>query len=1045
MKIYLIILLILTVLAGIAKAADPPFAIKLNNPVAVGYCTTPVLLAEKLTIEGTPSIKGMTISFSENYKVNEDELVYSGNLLTQSWSAATGTLELTGTTTTTRQEYEEAIRNIHYKNKNATPTIGVRKITISLNDVDYLSYTTHFYRYVNKPGMKWSEAKAEAESMTYYGLQGYLATITSKIENDFIILRTQGVGYIGATDKDVEGEWRWVTGPEGLMGAGKGLLFWKGTGAQAQANPLVYGPVNGAYSNWDRLEPNNTLQGTYYENYGHITVFQNDPVNSWKWNDVVDTGGTGDWAPKGYIIEFGGMPGDPPLEQSATLELQVNTMLFANKGTLPAICEGDSVKLNQTDTTKAIYNWTPAGYLSSATIANPLAKPKVTTTYFVTGTRGECHDTATYKVPVNPKPIVSLGRDTTVCNPANIVLNAGSSFANYQWLPNAETTQSINVTKNGNYSVNVTDLNKCKGGAAIKVSFTDKPKMIFLGLDTLICGKKSDFLDIAANKGSFTVERLSDHFIFPGLNVTVPEFGTYDLKIKATDQFSCYSDSVIKFGFHKTPTVDFSIDSTLCQHYNMDAKYIGDADTIKARFTWVFGGDTIADGLGLNKEKIWLGVNKTIRNLVLSVERNGCSGQYTISNIRVTPTLSLIVKDTIRCLPDAFEFSAFNTEKGVSYEWNFGDNSKAKGSVSSHLYAKPGNYDVQVTVTTDQDCSNKASIRVFAAPIPDIAFSLSSNNCLEPGVNEISYTGLIGTEKDKYYWDLKQFDKSEIIQDPLLAKGPFKFDLKTKPGTTLGLKVISEFGCKSLPGSILVKRKPDFSIATNDTAGCIPFSPLLSGIINDKVDRVNFTWNFGDGSPGTGLPHTYDQPGKKYTITLTGTSSVTGCPNVVTIPDFLQTFPKPKAAFSMDNTVVYNDKPDVKFTDISEGANEYSWNFGDGTTSSQQSPLHHFVKTGHRTVLLEVANSDLCTDTVSHPLLVAFDRLFPPNGFSPNAPTVLSRWNDLIFEAKNEIKGWDGRINNGTYAPAGTYVWILSFTDFLGRKHRQTGTVTLVY
>jgi len=165
--------------------------------------------------------------------------------------------------------------------------------------------------------------------------------------------------------------------------------------------------------------------------------------------------------------------------------------------------------------------------------------------------------------------------------------------------------------------------------------------------------------------------------------------------------------------------------------------------------------------------------------------------------------------------------------------------------------------------------------------------------------------------------------------------------------------------------------------------------------------------------------------------------------------------------------VVYNDHPEVKFTDLSTGKpSAWLWDFGDGVTADIQNPIYNFVKMGHQRVLLEVTNDELCTDTVSHNLLVAFDRLFPPNGFSPNAPngddrvfllnsegivpegyhfTVLSRWNDLIFEAKDEIKGWDGRMKNGSLAPAGAYVWILNFNDFLGRKHRQTGAVTLVY
>jgi hypothetical protein len=121
---------------------------------------------------------------------------------------------------------------------------------------------------------------------------------------------------------------------------------------------------------------------------------------------------------------------------------------------------------------------------------------------------------------------------------------------------------------------------------------------------------------------------------------------------------------------------------------------------------------------------------------------------------------------------------------------------------------------------------------------------------------------------------------------------------------------------------------------------------------------------------------------------------------------------------------------------------------------------------GYHNVLLQAYNNYNCTDTISHQVLVAFARIFPPNAFSPNAPNpvdrefrlgqeplkeegyhlvIISRWNDIVFETKNEIKGWDGRMKNGDYAPAGNYLWILDFTDFLGRPHRQTGTVTLVY
>src|SRR5665648_1214743 len=119
-------------------------------------------------------------------------------------------------------------------------------------------------------------------------------------------------------------------------------------------------------------------------------------------------------------------------------------------------------------------------------------------------------------------------------------------------------------------------------------------------------------------------------------------------------------------------------------------------------------------------------------------------------------------------------------------------------------------------------------IRDSAAPIPDVAFSLSANDCLEPGENQISYAGFIGTDKDTYIWNLDNFDASEKLNDPLGTPGPFLFNLKNKPMATIGLKVTSEFGCESLPGSFLVKRKPDFSIQSDLLVGCVPFCLLYT-------------------------------------------------------------------------------------------------------------------------------------------------------------------------------------------------------------------------
>lgn len=201
---------------------------------------------------------------------------------------------------------------------NSNGTSYGNQVIIKLSDEIFLSSTGHYYQFIARPMITWSAAKLEAESMKYNGLQGYLATITTEKENEFIQQKVRGTAWIGASDQSVEGEWRWVSGPEGLEDNGKGRLFWRGTGYQAKANPSNYGPVNGAYHNWNKWdtpyistlsittwEPNN-LSGS--ENFAHITFFPYNPNESLKWNDAIhDVGTFGEYTIAGYIVEYGGL------------------------------------------------------------------------------------------------------------------------------------------------------------------------------------------------------------------------------------------------------------------------------------------------------------------------------------------------------------------------------------------------------------------------------------------------------------------------------------------------------------------------------------------------------------------------------------------------------------------------------------------------------------------------------------------------------------------------------------------------------------------
>ena len=79
----------------------------------------------------------------------------------------------------------------------------------------------------------------------------------------------------------------------------------------------------------------------------------------------------------------------------------------------------------------------------------------------------------------------------------------------------------------------------------------------------------------------------------------------------------------------------------------------------------------------------------------------------------------------------------------------------------------------------------------------------------------------------------------------------------------------------------------------------------------------------------------------------------------------------PTAAFTASaDTVNLAEGGQITFTDASEGAASWSWDFGDGNTSTAQNPTHTFTGVGTFTVYLTTENGEGCTDVAQTTITV---------------------------------------------------------------------------
>jgi gliding motility-associated-like protein len=150
----------------------------------------------------------------------------------------------------------------------------------------------------------------------------------------------------------------------------------------------------------------------------------------------------------------------------------------------------------------------------------------------------------------------------------------------------------------------------------------------------------------------------------------------------------------------------------------------------------------------------------------------------------------------------------------------------------------------------------------------------------------------------------------------------------------------------------------------------------------------------------------------------------------------------------------------IHFVDISQNAVQWNWSFGDGSSSTQESPYHVYDKPGTYTVCLSIATEKDCVDDTCLTVEVV-EGLDIPNVFTPNGDgynddfnihasgiaqyylQVFNRWGVLLFESSNPNVKWDGKTMAGENCADGTYYYILSAKSD-AKDYSQHGFVTLL-
>ena len=616
-----------------------------------------------------------------------------------------------------------------------------------------------------------------------------------------------------------------------------------------------------------------------------------------------------------------------------------------------------------------------------------------------------CADTLTKPVEVYYNPIagftysnVCLG-DTMYFNNSSYV-DTSAAIVDYLWVFGDGTPTSNlhhpahKYSSSGTYSVTlvITTADGCSAASNNSVKVFDPPSAIFT-LNNTCLFDSAQITNASLNPAMGTLASWSWNFgdgspvnanvWSPAHLYTAP--GNYQVTlITLSSNLGCADTLQTSITVFPMPLANFGfMDVCLNQAINFQDSSMVSSGSV-TNWSWNFGDNSSLNTLQ-NPAHTYINAGTYIVPVIVTTN-SGCKdtisknvvvhplpfAQYSAANVcdgatvQFTDLSSIAAGDTIQ-----------------SWNWNYGDASPISTNVNtSHLYAGPGSYTVQLLITSAFGCSDTIAKTSFVNPNPVVNFYANDTVGCEPlCITLQDFSFLSSGANVQWLWnfgDGSPPSSAQVVQhcyasDSLFAPYPL----------TISLKVTSDSGCVTTGTQnnyITVYPNPEAYFTVMPEITTI-IDPVISVI--DASTGTNFwNWNFGDlgtDSLYNPEPHTYKDTGT-FVITLI-TSTLRSCfdtarQTIIIEPDFV---------FYIPNSFSPND---------------------DGVNDSFSGKGVFISKYEMR---------------------------------------IFDRWGTLIFFSDNINKKWGGKVNNGEeLAQTDVYVYSINIVDYKKGKHSYKGIVTLV-
>jgi len=705
------------------------------------------------------------------------------------------------------------------------------------------------------------------------------------------------------------------------------------------------------------------------------------------------------------------------------------------------------------------YIWTGPGTFSATTQDISGLAPG-TYTVEVNDTTGICKAFGTYVItepfPITFASIVSSYNGYEIScfgyNDGSIDIQPSGGTGNFTYLwsgPNgfSATTQDISGLTAGTYNVVITDTNGCINNTGTFILNQPTPLQITqMHVDILCFGAATGSIDATVTGGNpieITPGVFGYNYSWSGPNgytATTQDIsnipaGNYILTV--TDVSGC-SQSLpvtlvqptdINIAFITTPITCYGDD-------NATITVTLSGGTAPYTVAWSdFGGGLFRDNLGAGN----YGITVT--------DASNCVKFLNI-NIPQAPlfTINPLVKQ-ITCFGADDASINLNFAGGVppiNFAWT---DSATAGIIRNNL--GPGTYTVNIS--DGQPCSiSRTFIIVEPQPLvlsANITHAFDCNNANSGAIN-LLVSG--GTPPFVYSWS------NGAVTEDLSAIPAGNYQITVTDGSNC-IKTAQYSINRQPPLLANVKTETDFDCETKFV------KQTFIADISGGVPPYNLSWSSGTIS---GSNNEIMETNTNGAVILNVTDSL-GCPANysfnVDIPELGTPSFNPES-FAFSTYGIYSIVDPIQFTNTATG--DYvsiAWDFGDGSVSTEENPVHSYLREGDYVVVQTVTYPLGCI--YKHIITLMVDKgyeLMMPSGFTPNndvindnfSPVfkglksvrldVYNTWGEMIYSEEGAtLKGWDGTIK-GRDVENGNYYFKVSALTFYGTAITKDGPFTLI-